>query len=78
MKKERLEMFRSLLISSVAAQEAAISLLEEEIGEEFDEKETCPHPKDSRKDMSTMGFDRWQCKDCGYVYEKKLKGEVEG
>ena len=69
MKKETV---MNLLVSAGAAIEAALSMLDEE---EVD----CQHPKDSRKYMNVMGIDRWQCKDCGYIYEKKLKKEeVDG
>jgi len=27
----------------------------------------CSHPREKRKDISSMGVKRWMCTDCGYV-----------
>lgn len=35
----------------------------------------CQHPKEARIDMRTMGWERWQCGECGYLYEAKTKEE---
>ena len=70
------ELIMNLLVSAGANIEAALSLLEEE--KDGQNGEQCAHPKDSRRDMSTMGWDRWECKDCGHVHEKKLNKEVDG
>lgn len=38
--------------------------------EDESQTEVCQHPKDRRLDLSTMGHIRWQCKECGYLYEE--------
>lgn len=37
---------------------------------EDEQSQGCPHPTDQRVDMSTMGTERWQCKQCGYQHEE--------
>lgn len=37
---------------------------------EFFEQKQCEHC--NRIDMSAGGFERWQCKDCGFNFEKAL------
>lgn len=34
----------------------------------------CNHPKDKRQNLSTMGIERWKCRECGYIYEEKREG----
>ena len=56
------------LAASIAAVEAALAaagMLEDE----GDEPEVgCRHPAESRKNLSTSGWDRWQCTLCGHVH----------
>ena len=59
----------SLLNTAGAAIEAAFSLIEKDMVEDKSNLKACQHPKDKRKDLSTMGIKRWQCQACGYLYE---------
>lgn len=58
----------SLLNTAGAAIEAAFSLIAKD---EPEEPQECQHPQESRKDYSTMGTKRWQCGECGFLYEEE-------
>lgn len=65
---------RALLISLInnagAALEAAFEIVAKD-----EEEPGCEHPADQRKNYSTMGVERWQCKLCGFFYEQKKEGD---
>jgi ribosomal protein L37AE/L43A len=50
----------------------------QEIIEEDEQSPICVHPLNARRDMSTMGNPSWQCKNCGYIYEKHLEESDDG
>lgn len=55
----------------IATLEQVDALLDDEV---VVDKETCEHPKDARKDMSSMGVKRWVCTVCGYVESQDGEG----
>lgn len=67
MKVKDMERLKSLLNAAGASLEAAFDI----IAAYDEEPPQCEHPKDKRKDYSTMGVERWQCKECGFLYEQK-------
>ena len=70
--KDRLRLQNLLNVIGTAA-EAAFDLLNE------DETEAeCEHPKDKRKDYSTMGVTRWKCELCGYYFDGAEKVVSDG
>jgi len=73
----------TILNSAGAAIEAALDILEADMEKPPPaptgqvSQETCTHPLEARINYSTPGWERWQCKLCGYVYERRLKKEGE-
>lgn len=58
------------LFSMRAAIDAMLAFLCHQSEEE--KPKECPHPPDRRKNYSTMGTNRWQCSDCGYLHEEVI------
>lgn len=36
----------------------------------------CPHR--NQVDLSTMGLEQWQCRDCGYQHRRELNAAIDG
>ncbi len=60
------------LLAIRASVDAMLALLAPE--EPEDGGGECNHPPQVRQDLSTMGIERWQCKLCGYLFERKTGG----
>jgi hypothetical protein len=69
---QQLQVMRSQLATLDAQIESVLFSLDE-----YEEEKSfeCDHPEDRRLNLTTMGGpERWECKDCGYVYDES---EVE-
>ena len=57
------------LLSMRSAIDAMLAFL---CPQEETQEQGCKHPLDKRKNHSSMGVNRWQCQDCGYLHEEKV------
>lgn len=57
------------ILLGIAAQ---ARLLADLLGGPTEDQRYCPHPKEHRKDRSTMGHVHWICGDCGWEEEEVI------
>ena len=58
-----------------ASADAAINIIEDMIEDE-EKSDVCPHPSNCRIDASTMGRIAWRCSACGHFHEEPNKQEA--
>lgn len=76
-KKQQLEAIRRQLAAMDAQVESVLFSLESEEQVVPAPDTECDHPRDARRNLTTMGGpERWECLECEFVYDESE--EMEG